>query len=117
MASRLRRLVIAVATASIVCVGVTTTVAPVFAQGGPLRWAKAAPFPEPEEELYGTVIDGKFYVLGGFGIGGNAPGLVYEYDPATDRWTKKKEMPVHVHHQAQTTLNGKLYMFGGCLKG
>ena len=51
------------------------------------------------------------------GIGGNAPGLVYEYDPATDRWTKKKDMPVHVHHQAQAAYNGKLYVFGGCLKG
>ena len=30
---------------------------------------------------------------------------------------KKKDMPVHVHHQAQTPLNGKLYVFGGCLKG
>src|SRR5262245_56521899 len=33
-----------------------------------MRWSKAAPFPEPEEELYGTVINGKFYVVGGFGF-------------------------------------------------
>jgi N-acetylneuraminic acid mutarotase len=45
-----------------------------------------------------------------------APGLVFEYDPATDRWTRKKDMPVKVHHQAQTPLNGKLYVFGGCLQ-
>jgi len=25
-----------------------------------MRWTKAAPFPEPEEELYGTVITNKF---------------------------------------------------------
>jgi len=37
-----------------------------------MRWTKAAPFPEPEEELYGTVINGKFYVVGGFGF--NPPG-------------------------------------------
>src|SRR5712691_7539903 len=64
------------------------------------QWTKAAPFPIPEEELYGSVVNGKFYVLGGFGIGGMAPGLVFEYDPATDRWTRKKDMPVKVHHQA-----------------
>ena len=115
-----------------------------------LRWSKAAPFPEPEEELYGTVINGKFYVVGGFGFnplppggtvtlnpqpaaGGNAgraggaavnqgpcggcpPGLVYEYDPGPDKWTKKKDIPVHVHHQAQAAYNGKLYIFGGCLR-
>jgi N-acetylneuraminic acid mutarotase len=115
-----------------------------------LRWSKAAPFPEPEEELYGTVVNGKFYVVGGFGFnplppggtvtlnppagaaapagraggaatnpgpcGGCPPGLVYEYDPGPDKWTKKKDIPVHVHHQAQAAYNGKLYIFGGCLR-
>ena len=81
------------------------------------QWTKAAPFPTPEEELYGSVINGKFYVLGGFGIGGMAPGLVMEYDPAGDRWTRKKDMPIKVHHQAQIPYNGKLYVFGGCLRG
>ena len=81
------------------------------------QWTKAAPFPIPEEELYGSVVNGKFYVLGGFGVGGMAPGLVFEYDPAADRWTRKKDMPVKVHHQAQTPFNGKLYVFGGCLQG
>ena len=81
------------------------------------QWTKVAPFPIPEEELYGSVVSGKFYVLGGFGVGGMAPGLVFEYDPATDRWARKKDMPVKVHHQAQTPLNGKLYVFGGCLQG
>src|SRR6186997_3725426 len=81
------------------------------------QWTKAAPFPIPEEELYGSVINGKFYVLGGFGVGGMAPGLVFEYDPATDRWTRKKDMPIKVHHQAQAPYNGKLYVFGGCLQG
>src|ERR1051325_1892455 len=67
------------------------------------QWTKAAPFPIPEEELYGSVVNGKFYVLGGFGVGGMAPGLVFEYDPASDRWTRKKDMPVKVHHQAQAS--------------
>jgi hypothetical protein len=61
------------------------------------QWTKVAPFPIPEEELYGSVV-GRFYVLGGFGIGGMAPGLVFEYDPASDRWTRKKDLPIKVHH-------------------
>src|SRR5882757_3782165 len=47
----------------------------VIAQNPPargMRWTKAAPFPEPEEELYGTVINGKFYVVGGFGFNPDA---------------------------------------------
>lgn len=84
---------------------------------GPLRWTKAAPFPEPEEELYGVEAGGKMYVIGGFGANGRpAPAMVYEYDPAGDRWTKKKPIPVAVHHQAQTEYNGKIYVFGGCMR-
>jgi N-acetylneuraminic acid mutarotase len=84
-----------------------------------LRWVKAAPFPEPEEELYGAVANGKLYVIGGFGYMpfGNPPGLVYEYDPATDKWTKKKILPLKVHHQAQAVVNNKIYILGGCKKG
>ena len=79
--------------------------------------AKAAPFPEPEEELYGVEAGGKMYVIGGFGANGRpAPAMVYEYDPAADRWTKKKPIPVAVHHQAQTEYNGKIYVFGGCMR-
>jgi len=35
---------------------------------------------------------GKMYVIGGFGYMpfGNPPGLLYEYDPGPDKWTKKK---------------------------
>ena len=87
--------------------------------GASLRWVKAAPFPEPEEELYGAVANGKLYVIGGFGYMpfGNPPGLVYEYDPGPDKWTKKKILPVRVHHQAQAVFNNKIYIFGGCKQG
>ena len=124
MSQALRRLLVFVSASAVVAMGVSLCVTSAHAQtpaaaaqGGPLRWVKAAPFPEPEEELYGTVVNGKWYVLGGFGIGGNAPGMVYEYDAGADRWTKKKNMPLAVHHQAQAVYNGKLYVFGGCLKG
>ena len=87
----------------------------VHAQDPTLRWTRGAPFPEPEEELYGITANGKMYVIGGFGSNGKpAPGMVYEYDETGDRFTKKKPIPVPVHHQAQATLNGKIYVFGGC---
>ena len=56
-------------------------------------WKKAAPFPEPDEELYGVACNGKMYVIGGWGDG-KARGANYEYDPASDKWTKKKPMPL-----------------------
>src|ERR1700730_285308 len=60
-----------------------------LAQMPPSPWKKAAPFPEPDEELYGVAVNGKLYVIGGWGDG-KARGANYEYDPATDKWTKKK---------------------------
>ena len=75
-------------------------------------WKKAAPFPDPDEELYGITVNGKMYVMGGFG-GGKPRGIVDEYDPATDKWTKKKPMAFPVHHEALAEYRGKIYMFGG----
>src|SRR4026208_958100 len=75
-------------------------------------WKKAAPFPEPDEELYGVACNGKMYVIGGWGDG-KARGANYEYDPATDKWTKKTSMPRKAHHAALASYNGKIYVFGG----
>src|SRR5436309_11901416 len=75
-------------------------------------WKKAAPFPEPDEELYGVAVNGKLYVIGGWGEG-KAGGVTYEYDPATDQWTKKKSMLRPAHHAALAAANGKIYVSGG----
>jgi hypothetical protein len=75
-------------------------------------WKKAAPFPMPDEELYGAAVNGKLYVIGGWDDG-KAAGINYEYDPATDKWTQKKGMPRSAHHAAIAAANGKLYVMGG----
>ena len=58
-----------------------------FAQA---KWQKLAPFPEPAEEILGAAAGGKMYVFAGLIPFWKPKGLVYEYDPATDHWTKKK---------------------------
>ncbi len=75
-------------------------------------WKKGAPFPEPDEELYGVAANGKLYVIGGW-ADGKAGGVTYEYDPATDKWTKKQPMPRPAHHAALAAANGKIYVMGG----
>ena len=75
-------------------------------------WKKGAPFPYPDEELYGVALNGKMYVIGGWDEG-KAAGLNYEYDPATDKWTEKKGMPRLAHHAALAAANGKIYVIGG----
>ena len=81
------------------------------------RWQKqAAPFPEASEELYGVAASGKFYAFGGLGPAWTPKGLMYEYDASGDKWTKKKNMPLALHHPAWAELNGKVYVFGGFVK-
>ena len=75
-------------------------------------WRKAAPFPVPDEELYGVALNGKMYVIGGWDEG-KAAGLNYEYDSATDKWIQKKGMPRASHHAAIAAANGKIYVIGG----
>jgi len=77
------------------------------------KWVKAAPFPEPGEELLGAAAGGRMYVFCGLAPGWKPIGMVYEYDPATDKWAKKKPMALASHHVAFTELNGKIYAFGG----
>src|SRR6476659_6718490 len=75
-------------------------------------WKKGAPFPQPDEELYGVALNGKMYVIGGWDDG-KAGGVNYEYNPATDKWTKKQPMPRSAHHAALASANGKIYVIGG----
>jgi N-acetylneuraminic acid mutarotase len=79
------------------------------------RWVRLAPIPEPNEERNGAVANGKLYLFGGNPVGmtGTPPGAVWEYDPAGDKWTKKKNMPLAAHHVAVAENAGKIYVFGG----
>ena len=80
------------------------------------KWSRAAPFPEPAEEVYGIAAGGKLYVFGGLAPGWTPKGMVYEYDPAGDTWTKKKNMPLLSHHVALAEMNGKIFVMGGFTK-
>jgi N-acetylneuraminic acid mutarotase len=72
-----------------------------------LNWIKLAPFPEPTWEMEGAVVNGRLYLFAGIvtDIHGRimewTPNrLVYEYDPATNRWLKKRPLPLPFHHMA-----------------
>src|SRR5215213_2708301 len=79
------------------------------------RWVRLAPVPEANEQRNGVVANGKLYLFGGnpVGLNGTPPGAVFEYEPAGDKWTKKKNMPMAAHHLAVAENGGKIYVFGG----
>lgn len=80
------------------------------------KWSTLAPFPEGSEEVYGIASGGKLHVFGGLGPAWTPKGLSYVYDPATNAWTKKKNMALVSHHVALAELNGKIYVMGGFIK-
>src|SRR6266404_3143769 len=77
------------------------------------KWVRLAPFPEPAEEILGAAAGGKMYVFAGLAPVWKPMGMVYEYDPASNQWTKKKPMALPSHHVAFTEYHGKIYAFGG----
>ncbi len=93
-------------------------VTPVMAQGAPGgvsqgKWVSLAPFPEALEETTCAAVGGKLYGMTGLLPGFKPAGVVYEYDPAANTWTKKNPMAHALHHSAVAVLNGKVYFFGG----
>jgi N-acetylneuraminic acid mutarotase len=59
-----------------------------------------------------NVIDGKIYVIGGAG----GVTKVEVYDPATDTWTQKADMPTKRYHVSTAVVDGKIYAIGGNTK-
>src|SRR5262245_1721695 len=57
------------------------------------RWTRGAPFPRPLHHAAAVGLNGKLFVIGGYIDGWTASDLVYEYDPATDRWRTRASMP------------------------
>jgi N-acetylneuraminic acid mutarotase len=78
-------------------------------------WTKGAPLPQKSEEFSFASANNKIYLFGGNPLGDEKapPGLVQEYDPVTNHWAAKKNMPVGTHHLATVGYGGKLYLFGG----
>jgi len=83
----------------------------------PRAWISLPSLPESAASLTGAAVNGKFYVFGGRdGTALNGPrskGLVYEYDTANDTWTRKRPMPVPLHHPAVAAYGDRIYLFGG----
>jgi N-acetylneuraminic acid mutarotase len=58
-------------------------------------------------------VDGKIYVIGGGSPSQLGLPTVEEYDPATDTWTRKADMPTPRHGLSTSVLDGKIYAISG----
>jgi N-acetylneuraminic acid mutarotase len=85
------------------------------------RWSARANAPTPRNSAASAVIDEKIYVVGGRKFVKNADGTNRQvnvpnlevYDPKHGRWETRSSMPQARGGLAATSLNGKLYVFGG----
>lgn len=66
--------------------------------------------------LYGATaftINGKGYVIGGYRKGQGTLNETWEFDPASDTWTKKADITKKRYFAQSFVLNGKGYVLGG----
>src|SRR5215203_6800249 len=76
-------------------------------------WTTGAPIPTPRSEIAGAALDGKVYIIGGFGETGQSTTTVEVYDPIADKWTTADTLPQPLDHTAAASYDGKLYVVGG----
>ena len=79
-------------------------------------WTRKAHMPTARGFFGTAVVDGKIYTIGG------SPNMVEHdpeiavvevYDPATDTWTRKADMPTPRADLTASAVNGKIYAIGG----
>ena len=75
------------------------------------NWETKTNMPTSRRYLGSAVIDGKIYVIGGYG--GSYRTENECYDPATDSWTTMTPMPTGRNGAAVVALDGKIYVIGG----
>ena len=78
-------------------------------------WSYKASLPVPLYWTNGTgVINGKIYVSGGVSSYKNYRADLYMYDPATNIWTRKADMPTMGFRGVSGVINNQLYVVTGC---
>jgi N-acetylneuraminic acid mutarotase len=94
-------------------VGVTTSIA-VTSAALAGSWSEGAPIPTRRELASGGVIDGKFYVAGGWDpVTQTGLDVLEVYDPQADEWTTGAPLDIVVHSAVSATAGGELFLVGG----
>src|SRR3989442_15359617 len=102
-----------VALALISCIGKTTDTSAPLDILSPGTWTPLAPMPTARQEVAAAALDGRIFVIGGFGANFEPVATVEVYDPATDRWEVRMPLPAPTHHLAAAAVGGRLFVAGG----
>lgn len=85
-------------------------------------WIQKKDMPFTATAATASTIDGKIYVFGGYTgnaytfTGGSVLNSVYVYDPLTDTWEKKQNMPVAKAWASAVSYEDDIYIVGGIIE-
>src|SRR3989454_12734315 len=82
------------------CLGKTTDSPAPIDILSPGKWTSLAPMPTARQEVAVAELNGRVFVIGGFGSGGGAGPAVEGDDPAGDRWGSPSPLPAPTRHAA-----------------
>jgi N-acetylneuraminic acid mutarotase len=81
-----------------------------------LEWKKVTPSPFARTEAATALVDGKLYLFGGFIAKLETSSQIDVYDPASDTWSRKKDMPTRPTH-ANPAVDGHIVWLAGGFQG
>ncbi len=79
-------------------------------------WTRKANLPTPRIGLSSCALNGKIYAIGGVKqpeVDTDGLRSIQEYDPATDSWAVKANLPSPRNWTSCAAVNGKIYVIGG----
>lgn len=83
------------------------------------KWQIVAPLPVPLNHVMAAAVNGRVFVIGGQTTESSDPpkagfvNTVYEYDPATNRWSSRAPMPTRRAGGTAAVADGRIYVAGG----
>jgi N-acetylneuraminic acid mutarotase len=81
------------------------------------NWISKANLPQKLCGETAGAVDNRIYIIGGSTSilgSGHTVDSVFEYDPISNSWTRKSNIPTPVAYAATGMVNGKIYVIGGC---
>ena len=81
----------------------------------PESWQELPNMPIEKWEAATIVVDGKIYILGGYGAGVRSSKICHIFDPADHSWTRIQDLPSAISH-VNPVLDGRKIWFAGGFK-
>lgn len=85
---------------------------PPLDSGTTAEWRELPAIPVPQQENAVVALNGKVYVIGGFGPSSQATTAVAVFDPASKTWSAAAPLPEAIHHVNAAVVGGRIYVVG-----